>query len=61
MNVLLQTATAYTFGDEKDNKIQVNILFDGGSQKSYIAEDLKKSLGLKPEKTEKINLNTFGS
>jgi len=60
-NVLLQTATAYAFGDEKDNKIQVNILFDGGSQKSYIAEDLKKRLGLKPEKTEKINLNTFGS
>ena len=60
-NVLLQTATAYAFGNEKDKKIQVNILFDGGSQKSYIAEDLKKRLGLKTEKTEKINLNTFGS
>ena len=60
MNVLLQTATACAFGDEKDNKIHVNILFDGGSQKSYIADDLKR-LGLKPEKTEKITLKTFTS
>lgn len=60
-NVLLQTARAHVFGEDKAKKIAVNILFDGGSQKSYITESLKKRLALKSEKTETINLNTFGS
>ena len=60
-SVLLQTATAYAYGEDREKKIKVNILFDGGSQKSYITEDLKKRLALKAEKKEKINLNTFGS
>ena len=35
----------------------VSSLFDGGSQKSYIEEDLKKRLALKAEKTECIVSN----
>ena len=31
-----------------------------GSQRSYVTESLKNKLGLIPEKTEVLNLNTFG-
>ena len=60
-DVLLQTANTYAFGDDRSKKVEVNVLFDSGSQKSYITDDLKKKLNLKVEKTETVNLNTFGS
>ena len=60
-NVLLQTATTYAYGEDKTKKVTVNILFDGGSQKSFISEELKRKLDLKSERTEVLNLNTFGS
>ena len=37
----------------------MNVLFDSGSQKSYIVESVKKALSLKIEKTETLNINTF--
>ena len=60
-DVLIQTAKTYAFGEDRSKKVPVNILFDSGSQKSYIAEKLRKKLSLKSEKTETINLNTFGT
>jgi len=60
-NVLLQTAQTYAFGENSNKKVPVNVLFDSGSQKSYIVERLMKMLALKSEGTEKLNLNTFGS
>ena len=51
-DVLLQTAKTYAFGEDRSQKVPVNILFDCGSQKSYIAEGLKKKLSLKSEKTD---------
>eukprot|EP00112_Aurelia_sp_Birch-Aquarium-sp1_P002089 Seg1227.7 transcript_id=Seg1227.7/GoldUCD/mRNA.D3Y31 product="putative protein T16H12.2" protein_id=Seg1227.7/GoldUCD/D3Y31 len=60
-NVLLQTAKTFAYGEDSSRKVPVNILFDCGSQKSYIAEGLKKKLSLKSEKTETLNLNTFGT
>eukprot|EP00794_Sanderia_malayensis_P015519 gene15519-biopygen11979 len=59
--VLLQTAQAIVYGDDKTKKTKINILFDGGSQRSYITEELKKKLGLKGEKKETVNVNTFGT
>ena len=59
-NVLLQTAQTYAF-DENSNKVPVYVLFDSGSQKSYIVERLRKMLTLKIEGTERLNLNIFGS
>ena len=59
--MLLQTAQTYAFGENSNEKVPVNVLFDSGSQKSYIAERLMKMLALKSEGTEKLNLNTFGS
>ena len=54
-NVLLQTATAYAYGEDKTKKVTVNILFDGGSKKSFVSEELKCKLDLKSEKTEVLN------
>ena len=59
--VLLQTATTFAFGEDRGKKIPVCILFDGGSQKSFVSKELQGKLGLKPQKIEKLNLNTFGS
>ncbi|XP_065054444.1 uncharacterized protein LOC135683188 [Rhopilema esculentum] len=60
-NVLLQTAQTYGFGADRSEKQLVNILFDSGSQRSYISEETVKKLGLKVEKTETVYLNIFGS
>ena len=38
----------------------VHILFDNGSQHSYVTSSLKSRLNLKPIKTETLHLNTFG-
>ena len=59
--VLLQTAQGYISGAGKSKKISVNILFDGGSQRSYVTEEVQRKLKLNAEGTEAINLNTFGS
>eukprot|EP00795_Rhopilema_esculentum_P001251 gene1251-biopygen9956 len=45
----------------RNEKQLVNILFDSGSQRSYISEETVKELGLEVEKTETVYLNTFGS
>ena len=60
-DVLLQTAKMYACGKDRSQKVPMNILFDSGSQKSYIAEGLKKKLLLKSDKTETLNLSTFGT
>ncbi len=60
-NVLLQTAKTYAFGSDRSEKIPVNLLFDCGSQKSYIKEELKSKLSLQVQQKETLNLNTFGT
>ena len=59
-SVVLQTATAYAQGIGAAKVVPVRILFDSGSQRTYITKDLKNRLGLKTIKTETLNLNTFG-
>ena len=59
--VLLQTAQGYVYGEDKSKKIPVNILFDGGSQRSYVTDEVRRKLNLNAETAETINLNTFGS
>ncbi|CAB4039364.1 Hypothetical predicted protein [Paramuricea clavata] len=39
----------------------VRILMDSGSQRTYITVSKKNKLGLVPEKSEVLNLNTFGN
>jgi len=59
-NVLLQTAKVFVFGEDRNEKIPVHMLFDSGSQKSYVTEEIKKKLSLDVEQKETVNLNTFG-
>ena len=61
VKVLLQTAQTFAFGKERSEKAEVNILFDSGSQKSYLADHLKTRLDLETLGVENVNLNTFGS
>ena len=39
----------------------VNVLFDSGSQRSYVTEEVKEKLKLNVKIIEQLNLNTFGS
>ena len=58
--VLLQTAKGIAFNEDNSKSSHVRILFDNGSQRSYITNNLKSKLNLKPMKTETLHLNTFG-
>ena len=58
--VILQTATALATNEDGSKSAKVKLLFDSGSQRSYITEGLKSRLNIKPKKTETLHLNTFG-
>eukprot|EP00795_Rhopilema_esculentum_P012833 gene12833-3574_t len=60
-HVLLQTAKATAVNPSTGEKCSIRILFDNGSQRSYVTEDVVKKLQLKTEMKETLNLNTFGS
>ena len=58
--VLLQTARAIATNNDTNSTTQVRILFDSGSQRSYVTERVCAKLRLKPIHTEKLQVNTFG-
>ena len=58
--VLLQTAQAVASDDTGKRSVNVRILFDTGSQRSYVTDALVRRLNLKPLRKEKLQLNTFG-
>jgi len=41
--------------------VSIRILFDSGSQLSYITKNLQEQLRLKPIQKERLHLNTFGN
>ena len=57
--VLLQTATAPTYG--KSTTIQARIILDSGSQRSYVTNRLRDRLALETVRTDMISIKTFGS
>ena len=59
--VLLQTARTTATNIDGSKSATVRVLFDSGSQRSYVSNRLKKTLKLKPVKNETLNLNTFGN
>lgn len=59
-NVILQTARAFVRGRNESKIIEARVLFDGGSQRSYITNELQEKLGVKRQRTETLHLNTFG-
>ena len=58
--VLLQTAQAITSNNCSQLSSLVRILFDNGSQRYHITENLHTQLQLKPIRKERLHLNTFG-
>ena len=58
--VLLQAAKGIAFNENNWKSSHVPILFDNGSQRSYITSNLKSKLNLKPMKIETLHFNTFG-
>ena len=60
--ILLQTATAPVCNPKRPEKIvSARILFDSGSQKTYISKRLKDALGLSPLKSDRLIIKTFGT
>lgn len=57
--VLLQTATVWI--DASKQSQLAKCLLDGGSQRSFIREDISRALGLPIVGTEVLKLHTFGS
>ena len=58
--VLLQTARAVAYNEANSRSIPVRVLFDNGSQRSYITDNIRSRLGLAPVSKEKLKLNTLG-
>lgn len=59
-SVLLQTATSDIFGASCHNSVKTRLLFDTGSQRSYITNELKERLNLKCVRKENVVIKTFG-
>ena len=58
--VFLQTARAVAYNEANNRSTPVRVLFDNGSQRSYITDNIRLRLGLAPVSKEKLKLNTFG-
>ena len=58
--VLQRAKPSIAFNKDNSKSSHVRILFDNGSQRSYITSNVKSKLNLKPMKTETLHLNTFG-
>ena len=56
--VLLQTASCMAVNGS--NSIPVRVLFDNGSQRSYVSSSVTSRLKLKPVNSENLRINTFG-
>ncbi|GFS41540.1 DUF1758 domain-containing protein [Trichonephila inaurata madagascariensis] len=56
---LLQTAEVQVING--CNKVMAKLLFDSGSQKSFIRNGLKRALNLKPLRQEKLLIYTFSN
>lgn len=41
--------------------MNIRLMLDGGSQRSYITHRVKQALGLQPERVEEVQIKTFGS
>ena len=60
--VLLQTARAIVFNPHQpDRSIEVRVILDSGSQRSYITEQTRRSLGIASQQKKTMSIITFGS
>lgn len=60
--MLLQTASVVVRRpNDSERSMGVRILFDCGSQRSYVTQEIKELLSLQPESKETMIIKTFGS
>ena len=59
--IYLQTAKTNIVNSQNNLQVSARILFDSGSQKSYISENLARQLNLPILKSENVKINTFGN
>lgn len=59
--VLMQTASTEVMNPRNYLQVETRIIFDSGSQRTYISQRLASKLQLKGERKEEIKLVTFGS
>ena len=60
--VLLQTARACVYNTEQSQSaMEIRIILDSGSQRSYVTTRVKETLGLRSESAEVMLIKTFGS
>ena len=60
-NILLQTATVVVSNLNNSEKKTVNLLFDNGSQRTYITSELRNRLKLPKIRTERLFVKVFGN
>ena len=61
-SVLLQTARAMFYNPRNpDSRVELRILFDGGSQRSYITERARRMLNVDPKGEQQLLIAAFGS
>ena len=59
-SVLLQTIKIEVSDDQNMKFVTVKVLFDSGSQKSYVTQRLVDCLNLRPVHKQDIYVNSFG-
>ena len=59
--ILLQTAEVYVFNESSNKEIKLKVLFDSGSEKSFLSQHAYTCLQLPTICTEKLKINTFGN
>ena len=59
---MLQTASIKVYNpDNRDQCVQIRAIFDTGSQQSYVTQNIREVLNLKPSDKQAITVMTFGS
>ena len=58
--ILMMTAKTVAKNADAGVSKKCNILFDSGSQRTYVSENLAKTLKLKPIGSENLKINAFG-
>ena len=61
VHILLQTAKAELKNTFSSEKVWSRLMFDSGSQRSYVSSKVREKLKLKTLRTEKIIIKTFGN
>ena len=60
-DILLHTGRAKVFSTDQPRKyVHARLLLDGGSQRSYVCDSVRRDLGLPTIRKEKVIIKTFG-